>query len=129
MYSGTFSLVQIFVYLAKNPTECIFVQFNFACQSYNTMPLQLTYGLEHSMVISLQFMSLFSFCFNRTTDQLQESLSRLLKDLAVPIRASPRIVRSKFTQNFLIVRILVVFVFACRTGMRKFTAIQYNRML
>ena len=53
-YSGKFSLVQIFVCLAKKPTEYIFIRFNFTCQSYKTTPMQLPYGLQHSMVISLQ---------------------------------------------------------------------------
>ena len=44
------------------------------------MPMQLTYGLQHSMVISLQIYEPFTFSFNRTTDQ--ESLGRSLKDLA-----------------------------------------------
>ena len=44
--------------------------------------MQLTYGLQHSVVISLQVYEPFSFCFDRMTDQLQESLSRPIKDLA-----------------------------------------------
>ena len=53
-YSGKFLLVQIFIHLAKKPTEYIFVCFNFVCLSYKTTPMQLTYGLQHSIVIALQ---------------------------------------------------------------------------
>ena len=67
-----------------------------------------------------RFMSLFSFCFDRTNDQ--QSLGRLLKDLAkhiaARIRSSLHVARSKFTQKNLIVQIFVVFIFACRTHMR-----------
>ena len=42
------------VYLAKEPTEKNFARFNFACQRYKTTPMQLTYSLQHSIVISLQ---------------------------------------------------------------------------
>ena len=42
--------MQIFVYLAKRPTEYILILYTRA----QTMPVQLTYGLQHSMAISLQ---------------------------------------------------------------------------
>ena len=86
------------------------------------MPMQLTYGLQHSMAISLQFMNLFSFCFDCTTDQ--ESLGSPLKDLALynclyhKSRSSLHVARSKFTQKCRMVQIFVVFIFACRTHMQ-----------
>ena len=79
-YSGKFSLEQIFVHVyiwPKNPQN----KFSYVLISYaRAMPMQLTYGLQHSIVISLQVHELFSFCFDRTT--YQESLGRPLKDLA-----------------------------------------------
>ena len=69
-----------------------------------------------------RFMSLYSFCFDRTTDK--ESLGRPLKDLALysclyhKSRSSPRVARSKFTQKISMVQISVVSISACRTFMR-----------
>ena len=47
LYSGKFSLVQIFTYLAKKPWKC----FNFVCQSYKTTP---TYGQQGDLAAGLR---------------------------------------------------------------------------
>ena len=55
------------------------------------MPMQLTYGLQHSVVISLQ-----AFLASVSIEQL---IISLLVGLAAHIQ-SPLVVRSKFTQKF-----------------------------
>ena len=53
-YSGKFFVGANFCISGQKAHRIIFVCFNFVCQSYKTTPMQLTYGLQHSMVILLQ---------------------------------------------------------------------------
>ena len=117
--AGKFSLVQIFVYLAKKPTEWIFVCFNFAYQSYKTTPMPTAY-IAAWWSRSRFMIKPFSFYFDCTTDQEslgRQAAQRFGKTLAARIQSSC-VARSKFTQKFLIAQIFVVFIFACGTRMR-----------
>ena len=74
------------------------------------MPMQLTYSLQHSIVISLQ---VYSFCFNRTTDR--KSLGRPLKDLitaSCPYSIFAVCGEVKVHTKF---QTFVVFILVCRT--------------
>ena len=51
---GNFFVSYIWPKSPQNKYSNIRIRFNFICRSYQTMPMQLTYGLQHSMMIPLQ---------------------------------------------------------------------------
>ena len=77
--------------------------------------MQLTYGLQHSMVISLQVMNLLaSVSIVQQIKSLGMAAQGFGKTLAAVFDLSHRVLaRSKLTQK-LIVQIFVVFTLACR---------------
>ena len=60
--------------------------FNFACQSYKTMPMQLTYGLQYGIMILLQVCEPFfaSVSIIRLIKSLLVDLSKVWQNTSCP---------------------------------------------